>query len=281
MKIGVNTFLFTSRFTGEDVRHFKTIKDLGFDGVEITLQEPGDFTPVVVRKALDESSLSCLSFCGLMTPGRDLRGSTEEQESADGFIRYCIDTAVTLGSPLVSGPLYSSVGRTDAVPAAEKEKQFAAAAGSLRELAAYAAEKGISLAIEPLIRFETDMINSCNEALALIDAAGAENLGVHLDTFHMNVEESSPVTAVIEAGEKLFNLHVSDNTRGAPGTGSFNWKGFADALRYIGYSGPVLLESFHPDVPEISFAAAVRKSASGSNMKLAEQSLRFLRALFS
>lgn len=227
MKFGVNTFLFTSRFTTEDTAHFKNIKALGFDGVEITMQEPGDFDPKQVREALDDAGLQCLCLCGLMIDRRDLRGGDEEQKTAAAFIQTVVDTARMLGAPLVSGPLYSVIGRCDRITEEEYRRQRTVVAGHLSELCAYAAGKGVTLGIEPLIRFETDFINTAAEARQLVDMTEAENLGIHLDTFHMNVEETSISNAVLTAGEKLQFLHISDNNRGAPGTGTFNWKELA------------------------------------------------------
>lgn len=279
MKLGVNTFLYTSRFTDSSVDIFSRIAGVGFDGVEITLQEPGDFDPASVKGKLDSNGLSCLSLCGLLGEGRDLRGSEEAQEASRRFLEYCIDTAAQLGCRLVSGPLYSRVGRAAHEEPKDRELQLRTAADHLADLCDYATGRGITLGIEPLIRFETDLVNTCEDALNLVGRIGRENVGVHLDTFHMNVEELDPVLAVVRAGERLVNLHCSDNNRGAPGTGSFGWEGFFRVLKFIGYTGPVILESFHPDAPEISYAAGIRRKTAESNDELARRSYTYLSSL--
>ncbi|MFP4561870.1 MAG: sugar phosphate isomerase/epimerase family protein [Spirochaetia bacterium] len=279
MILGVNTFLYTSRFTDSSVEIFPRIAEVGFDGVEITLQEPGDFDPGSVKAALDSNGLSCLSLCGLLGECRDLRGSGEEQEASRRFLEYCIDTAARLGCRFVSGPLYSRVGRAAYEEPEARELQLRTTAKHLADLCDYAARREITLGIEPLIRFETDLVNTCEEALNLIERIGRRNIGVHLDTFHMNVEELDPVLAVVRAGERLVNLHCSDNNRGAPGTGSFGWEGLFRALKFIGYTGPVILESFHPDAPEISYAAGIRRMTEKSNDELARRSHAFLSSL--
>jgi len=280
MKFGANTFLFTSRFTSRDTDKLEQIRDIGFSGVEVTLQEPGDFDIKEVKEALTRTGLECCSFCGLMIEGRDLRGTEEEQRNAREFITLCIDQAAELECGLVSGPLYSTVGKTGRYTNEQRQEQLKQAAGNLEELCGYGENLGVALALEPLLRFETDFINTCAEALELVEMAGHPNLGIHLDTFHMNVEETNPATAVLQAGQKLFNIHAADNHRGAPGTGAFNWKGFADAVKFIHYDRYIILESFHPDVPDISYAAAVRRKFAPSNTALAKQGLRFLQALF-
>jgi D-psicose/D-tagatose/L-ribulose 3-epimerase len=279
MILGVNTFLYTSRFTDASAEVFPRIAAAGFGGVEITLQEPGDFDPAGVKKALDANGLQCLSLCGLLGEGRDLRGSEEEQAASLRFLEHCIDTAVELGCALVSGPLYSRVGRAAYESPENRERQLDTAANHLSGLCDYASGRGITLGVEPLIRFETDLVNTCEEALNLVEGVGRENIGVHLDTFHMNVEELDPVLAVVRAGERLVNLHCADNNRGAPGTGTFGWEGFFRALDFVGYTGPVILESFHPDAPEISYAAGIRRKSAESNDELARRACAYLSSL--
>ena len=110
---------------------------------------------------------------------------------------------------------------------------------------------------------------------------GNPALGLHLETFHINTEEQNPTLAIVAAGDQLFNVHAADNTRGSPGTGTFDWKGFRDALAYIHYDHYVIIEAFHPDTPEIAAAAAVRRKMERSNTVLAEKGLTFLKALFA
>jgi len=280
MKFAAHTFLFAFPFTDESLPVFRTIREIGFEAVELSFNEPGDFDPHKVKKALQEQQLECCALCGLFGQGRDLRGTPEEQDDACTFIRTCIDTCSELECVLLSGPLYSRVGRTDPTTGEQRQEQLKIVARHLNELCCYAEGKGVLLAVEPLIRFESDLINTCQEALELIDEVTSPQLGVHLDTFHMNTEETNPSLAVIEAGKRLFHVHAADNHRGAPGTGTFDWKGFTDALRYVEYDRAIVLEAFHPDMPEISYAAAVRRKTAKTNIELARQGLGFLKALF-
>jgi D-psicose/D-tagatose/L-ribulose 3-epimerase len=276
-----HTFLFSFPFTDNSITVFRTIREIGFQAVEMSFGGPGDFDPKRVQRGLRDSGLSCCALCGLLAPDMDLRGSPEEQKNAGGFIRTCIDTCAELECDLLSGPLYSRVGRTDPTTREQRREQLKVVAGNLTKLCRYAEGKGVRLAVEPLIRFETDLINTCAEALELIELVDHPGLGVHLDTFHMNTEETNPSLAIVQARGRLFHVHGADNHRGAPGSGSFDWKGFRDALRFIGYDGAVVLESFHPDVPQISYAAAVRRKTAPSNLELARRGLRFLEALFA
>ncbi len=281
IQIAVNTFLFASRFTDEQLPVLSTIRELGFEAVEIALVEPGDFDPRKVRRALAERGLALPSVATVCGPGRDLRGTPEEQRAALDFLKRCIDVTADLECGLLGGVLYSRCGRADPVPPELRREQLRTVAGHLQEVCAHAGKRGVLLAIEPIIRFESDLLNTCHEAMELVAAVGSPQLGVLLDTFHMNTEEANSTLAVVEAGAKLLAIHASDNHRGAPGTGAFDWQGFRDALRRIGYGRAIAIEAFHPDVPEISYAAAVRRKRSPTNAALARQGLAYLRALFA
>ena len=281
VKIAVNTWLFALRFTDERVAILDSVRELGFEAVEISLMQPGDFNCKRMRGELSRRGLTCSSVAVICGEGRDLRGTAEQQRAALEFLKGCIDTTADLECGLLNGPLYSRVGRTDAKPSDPRQEQLRVVAAHLRTLDEYAEKRGVQLAIEPILRFETDLINTCAEAMELIAMTGSSRLGVHLDTFHMNVEEANPVLAVVRAGSKLLNVHAADNHRSAPGTGAFNWQGLRDALRYIDYDRYVTIEAFHPDAPDISFPAAVRRKQVPTNMDVARRGLAFLRSLFA
>jgi D-psicose/D-tagatose/L-ribulose 3-epimerase len=182
---------------------------------------------------------------------------------------------------LFIGPHYSRVGRAQLEPSEEKKRQWKAAVENLTQVCEYASRKGVYLAIEPLNRFETDFINVCSDALKMIRDVGSDMLKVHLDTFHMNIEEKSSPMAVLDAGENLYHVHASENDRGAPGTGSVDWKGVKDALLRIGYSRWIVIESFTPDVEIIAKAASIWRETEKSGFDLARKGLMFLKGLFT
>jgi D-psicose/D-tagatose/L-ribulose 3-epimerase len=280
MKFGVNTFLFTSPFTNADHGLFPMIGEMGFDGVEIPLENIGDFDYAKTLRALDESGLSCCSLCGFFTRDRDLRGDRGQQENAKRYIRSCIDACEALRCDLLVGPLYSAVGRARSEPREARKEQWRTVADNLRELCVYAEERGVYLAVEPMNRGATDFMNTCAQAKRLIAEVGSGMLKIHLDTYHMNIEEKSAPMAIIDAGGDLFDFHVSENDRGAPGTGSIDWKGIRDALVRTGYERYVVIEAFTPEIPVGGLAAAIWRSTEKSNVELARKGLAFLKALF-
>ncbi|TLV00726.1 sugar phosphate isomerase/epimerase family protein [Dyadobacter luticola] len=279
MKFGINTYLFASPFTNESVSYFQKFKEWGFDFVEIAVEEPENIDPVFVKKALDGSGLECCSVCAATGPGRDLRGNRKEQVTSIEYIQALIDIAPVLGANLVAGPLYSEVGRADLVPDDKKPKQWLTVVNNLKKLAAYAEERNVKLAIEPLNRYETDFINTCDQALDLIRDVGSDFLQIHLDSFHMNLEEKDPALAIKKAGSKLGLLHASGSDRGTPGGDQIDWDRIFAALDNINYQGNIVIESFTPDVKVIAKAASIWRQIEPSKEAIAVDGLRFLRSL--
>ncbi len=281
MKTGINTFLFASPFTDKSLDMIPEFKKMGFDGVEIALENRGDFDYKKVLKALKDNHLECCSICGAFGPGRDLRGSEEEQKGSKRYIKDCIDACSALECDLFVGPFYSRVGRAQMEDEDARKKQWDLVVKNLREVASYAEKSGVYLAMEPLNRFETDFINICSDAKRMIEAVGSPTIKIHLDTFHMNIEEKSLPAAILTAGELLYHVHTSENDRGAPGTGTVDWKGVKEALEFLGYSRYLVIESFTPDVEIIAKAASIWRTTEKSNAALAKKGLDFLRTLFA
>jgi D-psicose/D-tagatose/L-ribulose 3-epimerase len=280
VKIGINTFLFASPFTDGDIPKIRQLRELGFDGVEFALENKGDFRPKDARKALKDNGLECAGVCGAFGPGRDLRGTRKEQETAKRYVMDCVDAAVELETDLFAGPLYSRVGRANAETEAARREQWKIVVDNLGAVCAHAAKKGVYVALEPLNRFETDFINIEADAKRMVRDVGSDRLKIHLDTFHMNIEEKSPGAAILDAGDLLYHVHASENDRGAPGTGSVNWGSVRDALRNIGYARYLVIESFTPEVEIIARAASIWRTTEKSSVELARKGMRFLRAFF-
>src|SRR5438034_846828 len=209
MRLGINTFLFTSPFTNESTALFPTFKKWGFQTVEIPVEDPSHITPSHVKRELDKNKLVCGSVCACMGPDRDLRGSPEQQKTGLDYMLKLIDQAVELNCPSLIGPVYSAVGRADAVPPEEYKQQWKAVVNNLRTLCDYAESRGRQVCLEPLNRFETDFINTCDQALQMIKDVGSPALKLHLDTFHMNIEEKNQAKAIRKAGKLLGHFKMA------------------------------------------------------------------------
>lgn len=277
MRIGLNTFLYVSPFTTESTRLLTKIKKWGFDTVEIPVEDPSHIDPVKVKAALDKAGLACGSICACMSPERDLRGNAKQQREGVKYIKELVDQAVALGCPSIIGPVYSAVGRADAVPADEYKKQWATVVANLKTVCEYAEKQGIQICLEPLNRFETDFINTCEQGLKMIKAVKSSALKLHLDTFHMNIEQKNQADAIRLAGKHLAHFHACGSDRGTPGGDHIDWNGIVKALKEIGYTGDVVIESFTTDVKVIARAAAIWRKIEPKRDSIALDGLAFLR----
>ena len=277
MRFGINTFLFTSPFTNESTGLFKQFKRWGFDTVEIPIEDPSHIDPAHVKGELDKHDLVCGSICACMGPDRDLRGTPEQQQTGLNYMLKLIDQMVVLDCPSLIGPVYSAVGRADAVPAEEYQQQWKTVAGHLKTLCDYAQKNGRQVCLEPLNRFETDFINTCDQGLKMLRDVGSPALKLHLDTFHMNIEEKEQAAAIRKAGKRLGHFHACGSDRGTPGNDHIDWKPIARALKQVKYNGDVVIESFTTDVKVIARAAAIWRRIEPTRNEIAVKGLKFLR----
>jgi D-psicose/D-tagatose/L-ribulose 3-epimerase len=280
MRFGINSFLFTSPFTTESARLFKTFKKWGFDTVEIPIEAPEHLDPAKVRAAADRAGLAIGSVCACMGPGRDFRGSPADQQAAMDYCKALIDQAVVLGCPSLIGPVYSVVGKADAVEPKQQKVEWALVVKNLKVLAKYAEAKGVTICIEPLNRFETDFLNTCDQGLRLVRAVNSPAVKLHLDTFHMNIEEKDQAAAIKKAGKLLGHFHACGSDRGTPGGDHIAWPAIVKALKSVGYQGDVVIESFTTDVKVIARAAAIWRKIEPKRNDIAVKGLKFLRKSF-
>ncbi len=277
MKFGINTFLFTSPFNNSSTKLFSKFKQWGFDSVELAIEDPSHIDPDYIKQELDRHGLVCGSVCACMGPDRDLRGTPEQQATAIKYLTAILDQMVILNCPNLIGPVYSSVGRADAVPPKEYRQQWKTAVRHLKHLAHYAKDRGRQISLEPLNRFETDFVNTCDQGLQMIRDVGSPVLRLHLDTFHMNIEEKDLGAAIRKAGPLLGHFHACGSDRGTPGGDHTDWVGIAAALKAIKYNGDIVIESFTSDVKVIARAAAIWRQIEPSQDDIAAKGVRFLK----
>jgi D-psicose/D-tagatose/L-ribulose 3-epimerase len=277
MRFGINTFLFTSPFTNASTKLLPKFKRWGFESIEIPIEDPSHIDPAHVKRELDKLGLVCGTACACVGPDRDFRGTPKQQETAMAYMKKVIDQMVVLDCPSLIGPVYSSVGRADAVPPAEYKKQWKTVVKNLRTICAYAEKKGKQICMEPLNRFETDFINTCDQAIRMIKDVGSPALKLHLDTFHMNIEEKHQGDAIRKAGKLLGHFHACGSDRGTPGNDHIDWKSIAKALKDVRYQGDVVIESFTTDVKVIARAAAIWRQIEPTQEEIAVKGLKFLK----
>jgi len=282
MKFGINTFVWVSPCTTEAVKDLAPkVKSMGFGILEISVENPDLIDVQAVNEVLKENHLEGI-ICGAFGPNRNICSQDAEiRENAKSYIRWLIDAAQEIGSEVVCGPMYSSVGKEHLEDSESRKKEWELAVSGMRDMADYAAAKSVKLAFEPLNRFETDMINVVSQGMRFIKDVGRKNVGFHLDTFHMHLEEKSSAAAIRTAGEKIFHFHACENDRGVPGTGQVRWQEIAQALKGVDYQGPIVIESFTSQVKEIARAVCIWREIAPSQDAIASQGLKFLQTLLA
>jgi D-psicose/D-tagatose/L-ribulose 3-epimerase len=281
MRIGASTFIWVSPFSGDTIGLVDQVRDLGFDLIEICVEDPDAIDTAPLRRRLEQAGIG-VSVCGAFGPDRD--NSSEDgaiRAAAHHYTRQCIDIAAALGSPVVVGPMYAGVGNTRLLDAAARRRQWDHAVESLMLLADHAAGCGVQLAIEPLNRFETDLINTVEQALRMLADVGRGNVGLLLDTFHMNIEEKSIPEAIRRAAGHIIEFHACSSDRGTPGEDHLPWADIAAALSDAGFAGPVVIEAFNPKITSIARAVSLWRKLAESEDALARDGLRHLRRVFA
>jgi sugar phosphate isomerase/epimerase len=275
-------------YPGESLREtFARLARHEYDGIEL-VGEPDRVSPEEVRALSQEYNLpvvSVLTWCIWGIPGRDMASPDEEERRAAGaYGRRCVDLAVDVGAPIVV-VLPAPAGRTAPVgnPRDEQawkeawDREWALAVESLRDLADYARQRGITLALEPINRYETHLVSTTEQGLQMLAAVGADNLKLHLDTFHMNIEEADVAAAIRRAGTLLVNMHVSDSNRMPPGRGHTDFRAILRALQEIRYTGALVLEPVPPG-PDPLLAVTFSENVLLRDA-YAEEGIRYLRQL--
>lgn len=278
--IGVNTWVWTSPLDDDALVEIAAkAKSMGFGALELPVEQPGDWSPDAAADVLAEHRLQPVVI-GAMAPGRNLVAAPgSEVVATQNYLVHCIGVAERLGSRVVAGPFTAATGRTWRMDAEERESRYRELVGSLGPVVRAAERSGIRLAVEPLNRYETSLVNTVEQALEALGPMLGPGLGLALDSYHLNIEEKHVGDAIRAAGEHLAHVQVCGNDRGAVGDDHTDWPAFLDALDDVGYPGPLGLESFTGDNDTIAVAASVWRPLAPSQDELAERSIRYLSAL--
>ncbi|MFI7079023.1 sugar phosphate isomerase/epimerase family protein [Micromonospora sp. NPDC049903] len=279
-EIGVNPWVWASPVDDAALAELvPRIAGFGFDAVELPIEQPGDWDPVRTRDLLAAHGLSAAGVCAVTPPGRDLVDAAPAVVAATvAYLKGCVDSAAAVGAPSVGGPVYASVGRTWRMTAAERTACYADFRRALAPVADYAGTRGVSIGVEALNRYETSVVNTIDQAVDLIDGLPS-NVGLMIDTYHMNIEEADPYGALAVAGPYIKHVQVSGTNRGAPGSDHLDWPRLFAVLAGTGYRGAVCIESFTAENETIATAASIWRPLAPSPDRLALDGLAYLRGL--
>lgn len=281
IKFGVSTWLWTSPFTTETTGLFPKIKSMGYDAVEIPVEYPEKINGKKVKEALLEHGLEAV-VCGAFGPTRDLtHDDPSVHQQCFNYISECLELCTQWDAKFLAGPMYSAVGKARMVSAEQRKIEWERAVTNLRKVCELAHAKGLSIALEPLNRFESDLINTAEDVMRLIRDINHPAASVLLDGFHMAIEEPDLEKAIATVGNKLIHVQVSENYRGTPGTGQTPWHAFKKGLEKVNYSGVVSIESFTPEIKELAGAVCIWKNLAPSQDGFASEGLTFLKKLLT
>jgi D-psicose/D-tagatose/L-ribulose 3-epimerase len=272
VRFGMHASLWTARWTRDAVE--KLVPEAarhGFEVIEIALLAPETIDVEHSRRILAEHGMA--PTCSLGLP-REVTAPLHPNK-AEAFLLRALEVAHALGSSTLSGVTYASIGYTSGAPPAEQE--YANIAKALRPVARRAAEHGMTLGLEPCNRYETHLLNTAEQAVRLIERIGEPNVMIHLDTYHMNIEEKGFGHGIRAAGKHLRYIHLSESDRGVPGTGTVDWDATFKALAETGFDGDMVIESFVTLPPEIARALSVWRPVADSAEQVLREGVPFLR----
>jgi D-psicose/D-tagatose/L-ribulose 3-epimerase len=275
MKLGVHAALWMRTWSDDVAPLVQEAGALGYEAVELSLLGGEPDARRRVRDVAREAGVELTCTTGL-GPATDVGGDEPEVRAAGrAALAEAVRATAQFGAGRLSGVLYGAWGRADP---GRREDRWAWAVEALAETAPLAHDEGIVLGIEAINRYETDLVNTADQALAMVDAVGAPNVGVLLDAYHMNIEEKDPAAAIRRCGSRLVHLHVAGRDRGVPDRDDLERHGLREALHEIGYDGCVTCEMFvqagQPVSPDLTVWRAIEPDPGDA----ARRALRVLRA---
>jgi D-psicose/D-tagatose/L-ribulose 3-epimerase len=241
------------------------------DFIEIALLNAPAVDAPHSRKLLEKNNLKAV--CSLGLP--EAVWASRNPEGAIAHLKVAIDKTAEMGALALSGVTYGGIGERTGVPPTEKEYDNVARA--LAGAAKYAKSRNILFGIEPVNRYENHLINTGWQAVQMIERVGADNIFIHLDTYHMNIEEKGAANGILDAREHIKYIHLSESDRGTPGCGTCDWDEVFATLAAIGFKGGLAMESFINMPPEVAFGLSVWRPVARDEAEVMGDGLPFLR----
>lgn len=242
MKLGIHAYAWCTKWSDDTLDLIDKCADFGVDFIEIPLIDLELFDSEAISKRLQSKGIEAVTST-VLNKETDI-SSSDSTIHAQGvkYLKNCVKATADIQSTSFSGVIYSEFARKEHI--GPTQQNWENAANALREVGKYAQDLGVTIGIEPVNRYETNLINTSQQACALRDMIGLDNIRIHLDTYHMNIEEKSFYEATKLAGKDLIHYHLCENDRGIPGTGTVQWDDIFRALKEIDYKGYAGLENF-------------------------------------
>lgn len=272
MRYGAHAFIWIGEWTTESGNHaIAEAGRTGFDFIEIPLLEPDKFDAAAHKRALDDAGIT--ATCSLTLP--DDVHMPDHPEAARSFLLRAMDKMAVLDCDYLAGCIAYSLGTLTGAPPTARERQTII--DTLKLVAADAADRGIRLSLEACNRYETHLFNTLADTRDTIKAVGADNLKLHADTYHMNIEEEGFYNPIVAAADVLDYIHMSESHRGLVGSGTVKWDEVWRGLAAIKFQGQLVLESFAAINPALAAATCIWRPPNKPSEVLAREGLAFLK----
>ncbi len=269
---GVHTSMWTMAWDHAGAeRAVAAAVDYKMDFIEVALLSPEKVDAVHSRRLLERHGMPAV--CSLGLP--EGKHASKHPEAALEFLKLALDQTAAIGALALTGVTYGGIGERTGVPPTQAERDNIARV--LVEAAGYAKKLGLELGIEPVNRYENHILNTGWQAVEMVERVGADNLFIHLDTYHMNIEERGLALGILDAAKYLRYIHLSESDRGTPGSGNVRWDEIFGALKAVGFTGGLAMESFIDMPPEVAFGLAVWRPVAESRDVVMGEGLPFLR----
>jgi D-psicose/D-tagatose/L-ribulose 3-epimerase len=273
----MNMLLWSTDVSGAEYdATFAMLKDAGFDGVEVPIFDREVDKYAALGERLEDLGLERLAVSARGADDNPIAEDPAVRAEAVAATRANLDSAAALGAPLICGPLGAPLGVFSGAPPTAEEK--ARAVEYLREVAPYAEERGVTIALEYLNRFEMYLTNTAADLAALVREVDHPSVRMMYDTFHAHIEEKDPRLALQECKDMLVHVHLSENDRSTPGVGQVEWDETFAALREIDYDGWIVIEAFGDALPELAGATKIWRRMFESEEQVARDGAAFVRA---
>ncbi|MFN6469071.1 MAG: sugar phosphate isomerase/epimerase family protein [Nostoc sp. SerVER01] len=275
MKYGVNSFLWTVAFDESNLALLPQLKENGYDGIEIARFQFDDFDAAKIGAEIERNGLGCTVCSGLIGELNLVSDDSAVRQQTLSFLKQVVEITAELRANTLGGAFYSPIRY---LPKRRRTvDEWQRAVEGLQSLGDTLVEYGVTLAVEPMNRFETYFLNTIADGVALCNAVNHPNVGLLLDIFHANIEEKNIATAIKSADRHLKHLQVSENDRGTPGSGHVAWDSIFAALRDIQYNHWMVIESFDFSNHEIVTEARIWRDLASTPEAIAYEGLAFLK----
>jgi D-psicose/D-tagatose/L-ribulose 3-epimerase len=274
---GIHPFLWTDVWSYESVHFIERARELGFDVLDIPVRTLDERDVRATRAQLEALGMRAVAVAGIAEPYNLASNDELVWQTTLEYLKKLVRNTHGIGATILAGVYFGPINKL--VGRGPTKNELARSAAGLKELARYAQDYGVQLALEPVSRYETYLLNTTQQGLDMLARVDEWNVGLLLDTYQMNIEEKDFYAPLVSAGSRLFHMHVCENDRGILGSGLVHWEKVFQGLAEINYKGTLTIESFVTDVPAVAASTCVWRKLAPDGDTLAREGLAYLKSM--